>query len=138
MNRKLLIGLFAVLLSAAAPASLVHAAKAQSTGPCAADVQKFCQGIQPGDGRIVACLKAHENDLSAACKERRVEIKKMAHEVHAACKGDVEEFCTDVKPGRGRILKCVQAHSSQLSAACKDEMNKAKTMRQQMKKENAK
>jgi hypothetical protein len=34
---------------------------------CQADVEKFCGGVQPGEGRIIACLKQHQSDLSPAC-----------------------------------------------------------------------
>ncbi len=36
---------------------------------CAADAQKFCAGVQPGGGRIVACLKEHKDSLSDQCKQ---------------------------------------------------------------------
>ncbi len=36
---------------------------------CAADAQKFCAGVQPGGGRIVACLKEHKDSLSDGCKQ---------------------------------------------------------------------
>jgi hypothetical protein len=35
---------------------------------CAEDVQKLCAGVQPGGGRIVACLKEHKDSLSDGCK----------------------------------------------------------------------
>jgi len=34
---------------------------------CKADAQKFCQGIKPGGGRILACLKSHQAELAPAC-----------------------------------------------------------------------
>jgi hypothetical protein len=34
---------------------------------CKADAQKFCKGIRPGGGRILACLKSHESELAPAC-----------------------------------------------------------------------
>ena len=34
---------------------------------CKGDVQKFCQGIRPGQGRIIACLKGHKAELAPAC-----------------------------------------------------------------------
>ncbi len=37
----------------------------------------------------------------------------------AACKGDLEKFCKDVKPGGGRLIKCLKEHSAELSADCK-------------------
>lgn len=36
---------------------------------CSDDAKKFCEDAKPGQGRIVACLKSHENELSDACKE---------------------------------------------------------------------
>lgn len=38
--------------------------------PCAEDVKKFCSGVQPGEGRIRACLEQNFNDLSPMCKKR--------------------------------------------------------------------
>ena len=34
---------------------------------CNADAKKFCQGIRPGQGRILACLKSHQAELAPAC-----------------------------------------------------------------------
>ena len=36
---------------------------------CAEDAQKLCAGVQPGGGRIVACLKEHKDALSDRCKQ---------------------------------------------------------------------
>src|SRR5258708_21995741 len=32
-------------------------------GPCHQDVQQFCQGVQPGQGRIINCLKQNHDQL---------------------------------------------------------------------------
>ena len=34
---------------------------------CKADAEKFCKGIRPGSGRILACLKSHQSELAPAC-----------------------------------------------------------------------
>ena len=36
---------------------------------CAEDVQKLCGTVQPGGGRIVACLKEHKDSLSDGCRQ---------------------------------------------------------------------
>jgi hypothetical protein len=36
---------------------------------CAEDAQKLCAGVQPGGGRIVACLKEQRDSLSDRCKQ---------------------------------------------------------------------
>ena len=36
---------------------------------CAQDAQTLCAGVQPGGGRIVACLKEHKDSLSDPCRQ---------------------------------------------------------------------
>jgi hypothetical protein len=35
---------------------------------CRQDVQTLCPGVQHGGGRIMACLKSHETEVSPGCK----------------------------------------------------------------------
>jgi hypothetical protein len=56
---------------AGAALSVAGAALAQNADlkqACAADVKKLCDGVQPGGGRIMQCMKSHAVDLSSACK----------------------------------------------------------------------
>ncbi|MBF0558295.1 MAG: cysteine rich repeat-containing protein [Nitrospirae bacterium] len=87
---------------------------------CADDIAKFCKGIQPGGGRIAACLKEHQNDLSASCKGKMAEARQKGAEMNKACHDDAAKFCKDVKPGGGRIVQCLKQHSSDLSIPCKE------------------
>ena len=34
---------------------------------CKADVARLCPGVQMGGGRIIACLKAHKEEVSIGC-----------------------------------------------------------------------
>lgn len=54
-------------LALAAPAFSAGTGK----GPCAEDAAKFCKDIKPGGGRVAACLKEHQADLSQACRDRK-------------------------------------------------------------------
>jgi Cysteine rich repeat len=44
----------------------------------------------------------------------------------AACKADVEKFCSGVQPGGGRIVGCLKQNEAQVSASCKDAIAKAR------------
>ncbi|MDX2166098.1 MAG: cysteine rich repeat-containing protein [Deltaproteobacteria bacterium] len=35
---------------------------------CRDDIPTLCQGVEPGDGRIVACLRQNSGRVSAGCK----------------------------------------------------------------------
>ena len=39
-------------------------------GVCSADIQKFCDNVEHGKGKIRHCLAEHGADLSLACKTR--------------------------------------------------------------------
>lgn len=34
---------------------------------CNDDIAKFCEGVQPGEGRVVACLRDHKDQVSQPC-----------------------------------------------------------------------
>jgi hypothetical protein len=44
-------------------------ALADAQAACASDVQSLCSGVQPGGGRIIACLKQHQAQVSDRCKQ---------------------------------------------------------------------
>ncbi len=97
-------------------------------GPCAADMEKFCKDVQPGGGNIARCLKEHENDLSTACRQRIVQVRRQVQEFREVCEDDVLRFCADVKPGSGRIIKCLIEHEGELSSGCKTKIETRKGM----------
>jgi hypothetical protein len=107
-----------------------RAARAEESGACKEDVEKFCKDVKPGEGRIVKCLKEHESELSAGCKQKQAEHKaarkERAEKFKEACQADIQQFCKDVKPGEGRILKCLKEHASEVSAGCRDALPKKK------------
>ena len=42
---------------------------------CAADREKFCAGVKPGDGRLRDCLQKNLRSLSEGCKARQEKVK---------------------------------------------------------------
>jgi len=46
-----------------------HESAGQKRQACEPDVQRLCPGVEAGGGRIMACLKKHETELSPACRD---------------------------------------------------------------------
>jgi hypothetical protein len=69
MKRSTLV----LFICAAAAAPLTQAVSQSSLAAiqaaCAGDAQKLCAHVQPGGGRIIACLKEHKDALSDQCKQ---------------------------------------------------------------------
>jgi hypothetical protein len=53
-------------------------------------------------------------------------VKKRVHEFREVCEDDVLRLCADVKPGGGRIIKCLIEHEGELSSECKAKMGARK------------
>ena len=77
--------------------------------PCRDDARRFCTSVQPGGGRAVACLKAHEADLSPACKAALPTLER--------CRQEVQTLCGEGKP---RALRsCLRENAGKLSPDCR-------------------
>ena len=61
--------LLLVVCAAMAAQSALAQDLAAIRAACTEDAQKLCGGVQPGGGRIVACLKQHKDELSDRCKQ---------------------------------------------------------------------
>lgn len=106
--------------TSASPAQAATASPAGSAGvkpdsPCKQDVEAFCEGVQPGEGRIYRCLNEHESDLSTTCRLRLAELRSTGGE----CKDDIAKFCASVPHAKGMLAKCLTDHFDELSEGCK-------------------
>ena len=112
--RSGLVVLTALLLSDSATV-------AQQAGNCASDIKRHCAGIQPGEGRIKACIKSHLTDLSPTCEERVLTVGVTGK----VCKADVTNLCAGIVPGTGGIRACIKSHMAEVSDPCKNAMSQA-------------
>jgi hypothetical protein len=70
MRKTMTIALAAALISATALPVLAQGADvAEGEAACRADYKKLCEGVRPGGGRIIACLKKQGDKLSPNCKQ---------------------------------------------------------------------
>jgi hypothetical protein len=97
-------------------------AVAQQAGKaCAGDIKTLCAGIQPGEGRIKACIKSHLTDLSPTCEDRLLTVAVSGK----VCKTDVTKLCAGIVPGTGGIRACIKLHMAEVSGPCRDAMSRA-------------
>lgn len=92
---------------------------------CSDDIGTYCSQVEPRDGRIAACLYAHEDRVSDACDEANGEVSDLIDlffarlaDVHAACSADAVKFCPDTEVGGGRLYSCLRANESKIGQAC--------------------
>jgi len=124
-----------VVCSMVVTALLLVAGRAQAADTLADSLKKacnkelttFCKGVPPGEGRILACLYAFEDKVSDKCIYALYDASLQLEQAVAAlkfaaseCKGDLEKFCANVKPGQGRGLACLNKNDKALSQTCKD------------------
>lgn len=121
--------IFTLVLSSFAQAQEATPAPHVGSGPCAADAAKFCAGIEHGDGRIAKCLHQNKDKVSEECKASKKKMRAAVMEVKEACHDDLEKFCSTVKAGGGRIMKCMKEHKEELSQGCKAEVEQMKEER---------
>ncbi|MEO1459479.1 MAG: cysteine rich repeat-containing protein [Pseudomonadota bacterium] len=108
------------------PFALPAPASAQSVlEACAEDIATYCASVEPGHGRIAACLYAHETTISEGCDAATGETSDILdtffarlREVYEACGPDAARFCSDVETGGGRVLACLKENESEIESAC--------------------
>ena len=114
-------GIAALSLLLLAPAA-VTAQPATVRQACKADLQQNCAEVQPGVGRLRACVKEHFTVFSEPCKAAL--LSSVA--VVKACKADVQKTCAGVEPGGGRIQACMKDHFAEFSEPCQQAIITAK------------
>ena len=91
---------------------------------CKADLEKACPGIEPGQGRILACLQGNTDQLSQACKD---DVSKKFNALYKACRPDAEKLCPGTEMGGGKLLQCLGDNEKSLSSSCKKVWGKPKS-----------
>jgi Golgi apparatus protein 1 len=119
----LAIGGIASSASAQSPLRERVAAAVQSLqNACAADVSKFCGSVTPGEGRVLLCMQAHEDQLGIRCQFALYRasrgLERALHRVERiadACWSDIQKQCAD----SDSIGQCIMNKGQALSPACR-------------------
>jgi len=114
---------FLVAMPAAAGQDLVQAV----ADGCKAELETYCKDVTPGEGRILACLFAHQDKLSGKCEYALYDAAVQLERAVAAlsyvvneCADDLDKHCSAVEAGEGRLLECIEKNDKKVSSRCKD------------------
>ena len=130
MRKAVLIALS--LLAFAAPAFAadpvargVQGALDTFTQGCQKELATYCREVTPGEGRILACLYAFQDKLSARCEyalyDSAGQLDRMLSSISyvaAECRDDLKGVCSAVSPGEGRLLDCLVKNEAKISRRC--------------------
>jgi len=78
-------------------------------GACRDDAKKLCASVQPGGGRLMACLKDKQSELSPACQATLPVMERCAQEVKSACG----------TTGKRGLRECLRSQSDKISPECR-------------------
>ncbi|MGQ0593777.1 MAG: hypothetical protein ACT4QB_14370 [Gammaproteobacteria bacterium] len=83
--------------------------------------------MTPGEGRVLACLYAYQDKLSARCEYALYDAgAQLEHAVAALtyltneCGDDLKKHCGAIKPGEGRVIECMKKNEKALSRRCSE------------------
>jgi hypothetical protein len=110
------IGIALLFLGPAANAQVRGVSRA-----CAADIKALCAGIQPGEERIVGCIKSNFDKLSAPCQSDMLRLA----DIRKGCSADIRRFCAGTQLGAGRVAECMKPHLADVSDSCKEALAQA-------------
>jgi hypothetical protein len=92
---------------------------------CEKELTTYCSNVTIGEGRVLACLYAHSDKLSGQCEfalyDAAVQLERFVAAlsyVANECDADLDNFCSKVEAGEGRLLKCLDENSAKISARC--------------------
>ena len=93
---------------------------------CSKELKTYCSQVKPGNKRIVACIKAHEDKLSDGCiygvNRAAYFLKRISAAVpyvFQQCRADAAALCPGVKAGDGRIIGCLKKNEAKVGKPCK-------------------
>jgi hypothetical protein len=96
---------------------------------CDKELKTYCKDVTPGEGRVLACLYAHEDKLSGQCEYALYDAAAQLERVINAltytvneCRDDLKTYCADIKPGEGRLLQCIDKNDAKITKRCKQAM----------------
>ena len=93
---------------------------------CKTEFETYCKNVTPGNGRLLSCLYAYEDKISTQCQWALCEavpslelaLTTLSY-LAGECRDDLVKYCSDVKVGEGRLIRCLGKNEGGLTDRCK-------------------
>jgi hypothetical protein len=125
MKRIVIAALMVVLTGATAPFSAADSIVQSVAKGCEKELTELCTGVTPGEGRVLACLYAYQDQLSGRCEYALYDAAAQLERFVGAltylaneCSTDLRSHCGDVAVGQGRVAKCLLGNKAKLQQRC--------------------
>ena len=82
---------------------------------CRRDAADLCSEVEPGGGRVAACLYSRLNDLSPPCHRAMRDGIAIR-----ACGGEYQRYCSDIPIGYGKVSRCLRQFSDSVGPRCSE------------------
>lgn len=125
MKRIAVLGLIAALTGTTTSVLAMESVVESVAKGCEKELTDFCSQVTPGEGRILACLYAHEDKLSGHCEFALYDAAAQLERFIGAltylaneCDEDLDTHCAAVQAGEGRLAKCLLDNKPKLQQRC--------------------
>ena len=126
--KKLLVSalIFGIALMFSLPALAAKGPIETFNDGCKKELETYCKDVTPGEGRLLACLYAHIDNISPRCEYAVYDASSQLERAITAltyvageCGDDLDKLCSDIEPGEGRLVSCLEANAEKISDRCK-------------------
>jgi len=100
---------------------------------CKKDLDTYCKDVTPGEGKLAACLYAHEDKVSGQCAiavyDGMVALQTALQKLDfytQVCRDDIFKLCGTVPAGEGRLVQCLSSNKAALGEDCGAALDSAK------------
>ncbi len=130
--KRIIVGLFclfSLLVLTGNAGAIESLIKSIATG-CEKELKSYCSKVTPGEGRLLACLYAHNDKISGKCEYALYDAAAQLERFVSAlsyvvneCENDLQKYCGSVRAGEGRLAECLLVkNKDKISKRCNQAM----------------
>ncbi len=123
---KLIFIGFSILMSFTANAGAFESLVNTIAKGCETELKSYCSEVTIGEGRVLACLYAHNDKLSGRCEyalyDAAAQLERFVADLSYLvneCEDDLVKYCSSVQAGQGRLAECLlEKNRDKISNRC--------------------